>query len=115
MANRLVGNADTRVKTELLNVRRVRLVGQRVEDGPGHKPHYRVKRSIDRPHPHFCTDSISLAVSAHVAQTYGGMQTRSQKRKGGLAPWQERRATEMLAADLAGATPLTEIAGACGL
>lgn len=35
--------------------------------------------------------------------------------KSGLAPWQERRAKEMLAADLTGATPLAEIAAACGL
>jgi AraC family transcriptional regulator len=32
-----------------------------------------------------------------------------------LAPWQERRAKEILVADLTGATPLSEIALACGL
>jgi AraC-like DNA-binding protein len=35
--------------------------------------------------------------------------------QGGLAPWQERRAKEMLAADLADATRLAEVAAACGL
>ena len=43
------------------------------------------------------------------------MQTEPRLVKGGLAPWQERRAKEMLVADLAGATPLAEMATACGL
>ena len=60
-------------------------------------------------------DHLILAFAAHVAQTYGGMQTGPRLVKGGLAPWQERRAKEMLVADLAGATPLAEIATACGL
>jgi AraC family transcriptional regulator len=56
-----------------------------------------------------------LALAAHVAQTYGGMQPRPEPIRGGLAPWQERRSKEMLAADLTGATSLPEIALACGL
>ena len=61
------------------------------------------------------TDHVTLALAAHCAQTYGGMQTVSRPLKGGLAPWQEKRSKEMLAGDLTGATPLHEIAGACGL
>jgi AraC-like DNA-binding protein len=61
------------------------------------------------------TDHVALALTAHCAQTYGGMQTVSRPLKGGLAPWQEKRAKEMLTGDLTGATPLHEIAGACGL
>jgi AraC family transcriptional regulator len=61
------------------------------------------------------TDHTTLALAAHCAQTYGGMQTLSRPLKGGLAPWQEKRSKEMLAGDLSGATPLHEIAGACGL
>jgi AraC family transcriptional regulator len=61
------------------------------------------------------TDHVTLALAAHCAQTYGGMQTVSRALKGGLAPWQEKRSKEMLAGDLTGATPLHEIAGACGL
>ncbi len=61
------------------------------------------------------TDHVTLALAAHCAQTYGGMQTLSKPLKGGLAPWQEKRSKEMLAGDLTGATPLHEIAGACGL
>ena len=61
------------------------------------------------------TDHMTLALAAHCAQTYGGMQIVSRPLKGGLAPWQEKRSKEMLAGDLTGATPLYEIAGACGL
>jgi AraC-like DNA-binding protein len=35
--------------------------------------------------------------------------------KGGLAPWQERRSKEMIAADRSGATTLVAVAEACGL
>jgi AraC family transcriptional regulator len=61
------------------------------------------------------SDHVTLAIAAHVAQTYGGMQAQSKPIQGGLAPWQERRSKEMLAGDLTGATPLHEIAKACGL
>jgi AraC-like DNA-binding protein len=61
------------------------------------------------------TDHMTLALAAHCAQTYGGMQIVSRPLKGGLAPWQEKRSKEMLAGDLTGAMPLHEIAGACGL
>jgi AraC family transcriptional regulator len=60
-------------------------------------------------------DHVTLAVATHVAQTYGGLQTVPGPVRGGLAPWQEKRAKEMLAADLTGATPLSAIAKACGL
>jgi AraC family transcriptional regulator len=61
------------------------------------------------------TDHATLALAAHAAQAYGGMQTVSRLLKGGLAPWQERRSKEMIAGDLTGATPLRDIAEACGL
>jgi AraC-like DNA-binding protein len=61
------------------------------------------------------TDHLTLAIAAHVAQTYGGMQAHSRPIQGGLAPWQEKRSKDMLAADLTGATPLSDIAKACGL
>ena len=60
-------------------------------------------------------DHVSLAFAAHIADTYGGIQARSRTPNGGLAPWQERQAKDMLRADLSGATPLTSIAAACGL
>ena len=45
-------------------------------------------------------DHLTLAFAAHVAQRYGGMESAARLIKGGLAPWQERRAKEMLVADL---------------
>ena len=60
-------------------------------------------------------DHVALALTAHVAQTYGGIHALSPPVQGGLAYWQERRSKEMLAGDLSGATPLHEIAAACGL
>ena len=62
-----------------------------------------------------CADYLALAFAAHTARTYGGMRTVPGPLKGGLAPWQERRAKEMIAADLRGATPLCAIAEVCGL
>jgi AraC-like DNA-binding protein len=60
-------------------------------------------------------DHVTLGLAAHVARTYGGMHARSRPTQGGLAPWQEKRSKEMLAGDLSGATPLFEVAKACGL
>jgi AraC family transcriptional regulator len=51
----------------------------------------------------------------HVAQTYGGMRPMSQPARGGLAPWQERRAKEILRANLKGSVALKEVARECGL
>jgi AraC family transcriptional regulator len=61
------------------------------------------------------TDHVTLALASHVAQRYGGMQIASKLVKGGLAPWQEKKAKEMIAGNLTGATPLHEVAAACGL
>lgn len=60
-------------------------------------------------------DHLTLAFAAHLAQVYGGMAPAARLIKGGLAPWQERRAKELLLADMVGATPLADIAAACGL
>ena len=60
-------------------------------------------------------DHLTSAFVAYVAQTYGGMEPSANLTKGGLAPWQEREAKEMLVADLSGATRLAEIAAACGV
>jgi AraC family transcriptional regulator len=60
-------------------------------------------------------DHVNLAFAAHMAETYGGMQTTPRVSKGGLARWQERQAKDMLLADLTGTTPLASIATACRL
>jgi AraC family transcriptional regulator len=60
-------------------------------------------------------DHLILAMAAHVAGRYGGMVAMSRGARGGLAPWQTRRAREILGANLDGAVPLTEVARQCGL
>lgn len=59
-------------------------------------------------------DHLLLGLGAHFAATYGGMVPIMVK-VGGLAPWQERRALELLAANLAKQLSLQAIAQECGL
>jgi hypothetical protein len=47
-------------------------------------------------------DHVTCAVALHVALTYGGLEKRPIPAKGGLAAWQEKRAVEMLTANLEG-------------
>ena len=60
-------------------------------------------------------DHAARAVTAHLAKTYGAIQFRAEYGRGGLAPWQERRAKEMLRANLSGDLGLPELASACRL
>ena len=60
-------------------------------------------------------DHVLLAVGVHIAQTYGGMRLVSRPVRGGLAPWQEQRAKEVLRANLKGGVLLKEVARECGL
>jgi AraC family transcriptional regulator len=60
-------------------------------------------------------DHVMLAVGVHIAQTYGGMQPVSRPVRGGLAPWQERRAREFLLANIKRGVALKEVARECGL
>ena len=60
-------------------------------------------------------DHFTRAVIAHVAQSFGGMRVREPLLSGGLAPWQERRAKEIIDADLDGEILLAELAKQCGL
>lgn len=60
-------------------------------------------------------DHVSLAVCAHLAQAYGGLRPNSMGRRGGLAAWQERRAKDLLAANLDGGVALADIASECQL
>jgi AraC family transcriptional regulator len=55
-------------------------------------------------------DHMMLAFTAHVAQAYGGVQRLSELARGGLAPWQARRAQEKLESDLGGKLSLEQIA-----
>ena len=60
-------------------------------------------------------DHVTLAVGTHVAQCYGRMIPVRRLPRGGLAPWQLRRARELLSANLGGAIALRDIAQECGL
>jgi AraC family transcriptional regulator len=60
-------------------------------------------------------DHATLSIGAHIAHRYGGMRAVSYPVRGGLAPWQERRAKEILSANLAGSIGLKSLAQECGL
>jgi AraC family transcriptional regulator len=60
-------------------------------------------------------DHVTLAAASHVAQTYGGMKVRPLSARGGLAPWQERRAKEFIDANLHSDITMALLARTCGL
>lgn len=60
-------------------------------------------------------DHMMLALTAHVAQAYGGLQKIAKMGRGGLAPWQMKRACERLESDLGGKFSLQQIAAEFGL
>lgn len=60
-------------------------------------------------------DHIALALYAHATQVYGGMSVAPAQRRAGLAPWQERRAKELLSEQLKRDVSLAEVAGVCKL
>src|SRR5258705_7336810 len=68
----------------------------------------------DQANPLF-VDHVMLALGMHIAQTYGGMRPVSRPVRGGLAPWQERRAREFLLASIKRGVALKEVARECGL
>ncbi len=60
-------------------------------------------------------DHLVLAAHAYIARTYGGIQPAPSLVRGGLAPWQLNRATEMLKANLDGQIALSRVARECKL
>lgn len=60
-------------------------------------------------------DQFSLILGAHLIQQYGVLQKTAAPAKGGLAPWQKRRACELLHENMDGLIRLSEIARECGL
>ena len=54
--------------------------------------------------------SPKSALTAHVAQAYGGLRPGNEPTRGGLAPWQVKRACERLDSDLGGKLSLQQIA-----
>jgi AraC family transcriptional regulator len=60
-------------------------------------------------------DQFSLILGAHLIQQYGVFQKSARPSNGGLAPWQKRRASELLHENMHGRIRLSEIAHECGL
>ncbi|MEW6645105.1 MAG: AraC family transcriptional regulator [Pseudomonadota bacterium] len=60
-------------------------------------------------------DQVGLSLVAHFAQTYGGLRPRDAALQGGLAPWQERRAKEIMRARFASSLTIADVAAECRL
>jgi AraC family transcriptional regulator len=60
-------------------------------------------------------DHLVFAAQAYIARTYGGIKIAPSIVRGGLAPWQLHRATEMLKANLDGQIALSQVARECKL
>jgi AraC-like DNA-binding protein len=60
-------------------------------------------------------EHISLALGSHIAETYGGMKSAATRSRGALAAWQERRAKELLGANLKEDISTADVARECSL
>lgn len=60
-------------------------------------------------------DQLGLILGSHLLQRYGIVLKAARPLKGGLSPWQERQATELLRENLGGRVRLAEIAKECRL
>ncbi len=60
-------------------------------------------------------DQLALSTLAHFAQTYGGLRVQEGAAQGGLAPWQERRAREIMRVRFASHLSIADVAAECRL
>ena len=60
-------------------------------------------------------DHVLLALRTHLALTYGGVRCHSAIPRGGLAPWQQRQAMELMREHIVSGIPLELVAKACDL
>ncbi len=60
-------------------------------------------------------DQLGLSFLTYFAQAYGGLQAPDISRPGRLAPWQERRAKDIMAARLATDLTIAQVADECQL
>jgi AraC family transcriptional regulator len=65
--------------------------------------------------PALFVEHVSIALHLHLAQKYGRIALRPRPARGKLAPWQERRAKELMIAGIRGEATLAELARECGL
>ncbi len=63
----------------------------------------------------FYMGQVALALIVHLATARGGMVDASELQKGGLAPWQTKRAQQLMSARLDADISLAEVARECGL
>jgi len=73
--------------------------------------------SLQDPH-RFCElflDYFRLLFCAHIARTYAPSFEATKRFRGGLAPWQKRRVTELFREHLDGTLRLTTLADECGV
>ena len=74
-------------------------------------PHLTMASSI----PALFMDYFSLMLCGHIVHTYSCVSMSQKQWRGGLAPWQKRRATELLQQHLGGDLRLSRLANECGL
>ncbi len=60
-------------------------------------------------------DHVALAMTAHMLTAYASTESSAKTQRGGLAPWQERRAKELMRASLNEELTLSLLAAECGL
>ncbi len=65
--------------------------------------------------PALLLDHLSLLLGAHLLQRYAGLPKLPEIVRGGLAPWQKRKATEFLSDNLANNVRLRQVAKECEL
>ena len=65
--------------------------------------------------PGLFLDHYLQMLCSHIVLTYGAVSLPHEFHKGGLAPWQKRRALEVLEQNLSGDLRLTRIAAECGV
>jgi AraC family transcriptional regulator len=65
--------------------------------------------------PELFVDHVALALSVHVARRYGDVAALPRQWGGGLAPWQERQAKELLDTHIGGGLTLNALARSCDL
>ena len=65
--------------------------------------------------PALFVDHVALALTIHIANTYGDGGREPRQWNGGLAPWQERTAKELIDCNLGSGIALADLARACDL
>lgn len=69
----------------------------------------------DPEHTQLLRDQLSITMLVHFAEAYGGMCAKGALASGGLAPWQERRAKELMHARIGSPLTIGAIAAECKL